>query len=297
MSGGVPDVEEPLVESAPLARLRADELCAIDPATGESCAWYHGFWQYLRAMRLTPTLGDQADFLLETLGPLARSGDRGQVLVSGCADYSLPAHVLHAYEQERAPLALTVVDRCETPLFLTRWYAQRRGGRVVTTTCRDLLEYVGAAPFDVIVANSFLGYFDPDRRARLYGAWARLLRPGGVLVCSNRVRRAADCGLVGFSPSQADAFVAATRAEAKRWVAVFAFDLEEVTAWARSYAERFRSHPVRSADEVATGLQTAGFDLVHLDVATVPGCAPGGSPAAPSVSGAAVLLRAVARRR
>jgi SAM-dependent methyltransferase len=285
-----------LVESAPLAHRTAGELCAIDPATGDSCAWYHGFWQYLRAMRLTPTLGDQGDFLMETLGPLARSGDHARVFVSGCADYSLPAHVLHAYERERAPLTLTVVDRCETPLFLTRWYAERRGGRVATTR-RDLLEYVGPASVDVIVANSFLGYFDPDGRARLYAAWARLLRPGGILVCSNRLRLAAEPGLVGFTPTQADAFVAAARAEAERWVSVFGFDLEEVTAWARAYAERFRSHPVRSADELATDLQAAGFDLGPFGVATVPGDTGGGPLAAPSVSGAAVQLRVVARSR
>ena len=139
--------------------------------------------------------------------------------------------------------------------------------------------------------------FDPDARARLYAVWARLLRPGGILVCSNRLRGGAGTGLVGFTAAQADAFVAATRAEAERWVATFAFDVEEVTVWARAYAERLRSHPLRSADEFATGLRAAGFELAHLEVATVPGGTPGGSLAPPSVAGAAVHVRVVARRR
>ena len=44
-----------LLESAPLARQMAPRLCRRDSATGESCAWIHGLWQYLRLLGLAST--------------------------------------------------------------------------------------------------------------------------------------------------------------------------------------------------------------------------------------------------
>jgi hypothetical protein len=70
-------------------------------------------------MGLAPTSGGA--FFVDTIRGLAASGRRPDVRVSGCADYSVPAHVLHAYGLAGAPVRLTALDRCETPLYLTRW--------------------------------------------------------------------------------------------------------------------------------------------------------------------------------
>lgn len=295
MTSDMPQVPEPLLESAPLAHRWASALCTLDMSTGASCEWYHGFWQYLRAMGLAPTLGEQGPFLLETLRPLARAGGHERVLVSACADYSLPAHVIHAYRRAGADLELVVVDRCETPLRLTRWYAEREGSSVVTHR-ENILSYQSAPPFSVIVANSVLGYFEPGTRPALFTAWGRLLRPGGVIILTNRFRRGSRPGLVGFSLSQVDDFVAASRIEAERGQGQLGLDPREVSVWARTYAERFRSHPVQSAEEVERGLLAAGFALDHLDVVAVPG-RPGGPVAGPSIAAAAEQLRVVATRR
>jgi SAM-dependent methyltransferase len=294
MTSDTPEVPEPLLESAPLANRWAATFCPLDPSTGTSCAWYHGFWQYLRAMGLAPTLGEQGSFLLEKLRPLARVGGGERVLVSACADYSLPAHVIHAYRDAGADLALTVVDRCETPLRLTRWYAERQGWSVVTHR-HDIVSYQSAAAFSVIVANSVLGYFEPGTRPALFAAWSRLLRPGGIIILTNRFRRGSPPGLVGFSPAQVDDFVAVTRLEAERWRPQFGFDPRQVAVWARTYAERFQSHSISSVEEVELGLRAAGFALDHLDVVTVPGRA-GGPVSGPSIAAAAEQLRVVATR-
>src|ERR1700682_5975440 len=98
--------EEPLVESAPLAHRLAQTHCRPLPATGEDCAWYHGFWQYLRLMGLAKTSGGQGAFLVETLRGLAGAGQSPRVMVSGSADYSMPAHALWAYRREGATLQL-----------------------------------------------------------------------------------------------------------------------------------------------------------------------------------------------
>src|SRR5207244_13056440 len=80
--------EEPLAESAPVSRRLAQEHCRPRPGGGETCAWYHGFWQYLRLMGLAKTSGGQATFLFETLRGLARAGGSPKVLVPGSASSS-----------------------------------------------------------------------------------------------------------------------------------------------------------------------------------------------------------------
>jgi SAM-dependent methyltransferase len=129
------------------------------------------------------------------------------VLVSGSADYSMPAHALWAYRAEAAPLQLVVVDRCETPLALSRWYAEPTKaaihGTTLSTQRADILDHEGAEPVDVIFTNSFLGSFAPEQRPRLAAAWRRLLRPGGRLVFTNRLRPGAPAGPLGFDAAQA----------------------------------------------------------------------------------------------
>ena len=92
-------VEEPLRESAPLARRLAPVLCRRDPQSGESCAWYHGVWQDLRRLGLVTTARTNGAFFVETFRELARAGHR-RVLISACADQSLLAHLLHAFRAE-----------------------------------------------------------------------------------------------------------------------------------------------------------------------------------------------------
>jgi hypothetical protein len=106
--------------------------------------------------------------------------------VSATADYSMLAHLKCAYDTEHRPLDVTVLDRCETPLLLNRWYADRYGVRL-TTQCSDALSYDGNNPYDLICTHSFFGRVDPDSRRRLIGRWHRLLRSGGVVVTTQRV--------------------------------------------------------------------------------------------------------------
>ena len=289
------ELEEPLIESAPIAHRVSQQLCLRDPATGETCAWYHGFWQYLRAMGLGKTSGGQGAFFVDTLRAVVPRPDAvARVLISGSGGYSMPAHVLFAFARDARPVDLTVVDRCETPLYLSRWYAARRGA-TITTARSDILSYENPAPFDVVLTNSFLGYFDADARHRLVAAWHRLLRPGGKAVFSNRVRPGASPAAVGFGPEQTRRFSETVRAEAKRWQPVFGFDPDHVAAWAHTYGERFRSYPIRSADEVVTLLREGGFVTDHVETVTT--AAPEGqSVAGPSMADGAAYVRVIATR-
>lgn len=288
-----PTVDEPIAESAPLAHGLAREHCRPTAAGGESCAWYHGFWQHLRLMGLTKTSGGQGAFLVDRLRRLARSGQSPRVLVSGSADYSMPAHALAAYRAEGAALDLVVLDRCETPLALSRWYAARQ--RVTLSThCADVLDPGAVDPADVVFTNSFLGSFDPASRPRLVASWRQLLRPGGSLLFTNRLRPRAAGEVQRFDAAQARGFVDAARREATERGAAIGLPPEEAARRAQAYAERYRSHPVRSVDEITALLETGGFAMELLEVTTNPGRE---GVSGPSMAERADYARVVAIRR
>jgi len=88
-------LDEPVLESAPLARRLAAEMCGRDPDTGESCAWNHGFWQYLRALELVTTPAHHADCFKRGFDQVDARAPR--VLISAAADYSMLVQVLRAW--------------------------------------------------------------------------------------------------------------------------------------------------------------------------------------------------------
>jgi SAM-dependent methyltransferase len=268
-------IDDPILDSAKLAHRLAQQLC---PRDGSSpCAWYHGFWPTLRAMGIGKMSGGHAEFLADELRATAAGGAR-RVLTSGAADYAMPALVLDAFRRAGAPLDLTVVDRCATPLALCRWYFERQGADIATSHC-DILDYAHATPFDIIVTNSFLGYFAPAERSRLFAQWRDLLRSGGALLFTNRLRPAAVDGPIGFTADEATRFRETARREAERCRPLLGLDPALVAASAQDYAAHFRSWPIRSADEVVTLLHDHGFRVDRLD------CAAATGPRAVGVSG------------
>src|SRR6185369_1501384 len=109
---------------------------------------------------------------------------------------------------------ITIVDQCETPLMLNRWYAER-AALAITTTRSNLLQYATSTPFDLICTHSLLSELPPARRPALLANWRTLLRPGGCVVTVNRLRPDGGSMPIGFTPDQAAAFVAAVRAKAQ----------------------------------------------------------------------------------
>ncbi len=284
------DPDRLLPESAPLALERAAGLCRRGSGGGEDCDWYHGVWQYFRILGVVATPWMQRHFYERVLGELAATGSHSRVLVSGTSDYAMLALVLHAYARHGVQPEVTVADRCETPLFLNRWYAERHGVRIATRA-GDILAAAGG-PHDVICTHSFLGNFPPQRRAELVSVWRKLLRPGGKLVTINRIRP--DCsGEVRFSAGQGEAFrERVLRAAATAPVAI-GIEARTLARWAEEYTARYHSWPVGSAAELRALLEDNGFVVERLEPG--PGAAPG--PAGPSVAGAALRLEVVASRR
>ena len=263
-----PANDEPLSESAPLARRMAADLCRQDPVSGEDCAWYHGIWQYLRMLDIVSAPREHGRFFSRTLEALAGDGGYGRVLVSGTADYSMYAQILHAYRKENASCDVTVVDRCETPLFLCRWYAERQGAEVHTKAF-NILDFDAAQTFDVICTHSFLGFFDPTERRRLMAKWHNLLRPGGKVVTIHRIRPASSGKLMRFTAEQAAAFRGRVSRQAEKLKDSLDISPEELVEGARIFTERLKIHPVRSREELVELFEGSGFSVEHFPSGSV----------------------------
>ncbi|MCU0669326.1 MAG: hypothetical protein MUF70_08245 [Myxococcota bacterium] len=275
------DLAEDLGGNLRLARRSAPVQCR--PAPGRDvCDWYHGFYPLLRCVGAAAAPERHARFYAEALGPFARHGEFGRVLIPGAADSGMLRCVLSTLRATGARARIRVLDRCETPLSLCRSFAARCGTAIETETF-DLL---GTTPtwnpdgdpdgdpdgrFDVACTHSLLAFFPPARRRAGIEACRARLRSGGKLVSTARIDPATSDAGTRFTPAGARAF--ATRihdAAAARGVAAdlapdSAFDL------ALRYAERMVSWPFASPQQLVADLEASGFAVDRLDVVDVPG--------------------------
>lgn len=284
---------EPLELSAPLALQLAPTLCRLDPATGESCAWSHGLWQYLRLFGLVGSIEYHTDFYRQALSTVDAAGTKPRILISGAADYGLLARVIMAFRERGLEPDITVVDLCPTPLHLNRWYAERVGCAIEICVC-DIHAYTTAAPFDAICADSFLGRFAPEERNPLIAKWHGLLRPGGAVITVNRVRAGGGgSAAVGFSTDQAIAFANRVRSAAENMGSALGADAQAFTRLARDYTARHRTWPVVSATEFGALFERAGFRLERVLTELTP-AENQDLPDTPSVRGSGTFARIVA---
>jgi hypothetical protein len=252
-----------LAESLPLARQWAADDCWSDPATGKSCAWYHGSWQTLRLLGLVTTLTHQAEFYIKALRPLIASGGFRRVFLSGSADYGLLSVVLDAFHQEGVVPEITVVDRCATPLRLCRWYAERYGYRVDTFQS-DLTDFRAAEAYDLICVHSLLSCIPRERHADIVKTWNSLLRPGGILMMANTVYPGIAQSKSIFTEEQTAAYKKRVFAAAKTCSQPAALPPAEVLErMAEDFAGNMESNIISAPSQLTDLLQDGGFELLE----------------------------------
>ena len=288
-------VEEPVSESAPLARLKAAELCRSGYVEQHDCKWYHGIWQYLRIFGVAASPARNAGFFLDAFEAMARTGEYPRVLISGTADYSMLAHLLQAYRTAHGMINATVVDGCETPLFLCRWYAERMS-ETIDTCVSDMLDFAASEPFDAVCCHSFLSQFSLSQRTQLIAVWRRALRPGGKVITNTRINPSAPDDATGFSPDQVMAFRDRVYQEAVRRSDTLGIDPDEIADEAKKYAERLKLYCCKTEHEVIALFEDGGFDIERLDLIELGGKFAAGKTG-PGTAQTAIYAEIVAVRR
>jgi SAM-dependent methyltransferase len=255
-------LDEPLQESAPLATRLADSYCNhADNPDSVSCDWYHGAWQYLRLIGIISGVSGEVGFFRDTLREHALAGKYQRILVAGAADYAILAHIIAAYRAEDVVPEITVLDRCRTPLYLSRWYAERYGLDLDMKPI-DIFEFEPEKPFDLICTHSFFSFVPTNRRHALAMRWRGILRDGGRLVTSQVVRP-------GYSGKNPRIFSCNEVIEFRRKVEKQAalhkdrsgISVSEAGDLAQRFAEHKASFVVRSKEEIRDTLEKAGFTI------------------------------------
>ena len=255
---------EPLAESAPLAWAEAPQRCTRNAESGASCVSYHRVWQYLRLLGVITTIRTNTSFLVSSFRTCARGERFPRVLVSGSADYSMLAHVACGYKAEGCDLDATVVDLCDTSLFLNRWYAAEYGIRL-TTLRASVLDEIIAPPFDVVCTHNFLSSFDAANRRRIVARWYALLRPGGVVVTTQRIQpeNGSECNV--FTDQQAESLRQQVAAAAAACPQPLTVPPQELAVAAYDYARQRRSYVVRANRDITDLFTDVGFQLDMAD--------------------------------
>ncbi len=256
-------VEEPLEESAPLALQLAPRFCRKDPVTGEDCAWYHGIWPFLRLTGLASSASQRTEFYDRSIQESCAGSATPRILISGTADTAMLALLLASFKGRSARPAITVLDICETPLRVNRWYAERQACGI-ETACSDILDYRTPQPFDVVCTDGFLSRFPSARRPALAAKWRELLRPGGRVISTNRLHPDAREEKTGFSPARAQAFRGSVRHAIAEMQGANGMDPQELMRLADLYASRHDTYPVGSSEEVRRLFEAAGFRIDAL---------------------------------
>lgn len=258
-----PDFDEPLFESAPLARQLSARHCP-DQLTSAPCQDYHAMWQYFRAIGLFSSIASDHDFLVEAIRAEARRGAR-RVVISATADYGTLARVLHAYRIENQLPEIIVVDLCETPLALNRWYAERHGIAIETVRA-NVLDYQPDAQVDLVCTHSFLGRLSPEVRRGVVANWQRMLTPGGAVVTTTRVRYGAKQNLISFTTEEVRSRHAEALALAEACRDQLDLAPEVIAEAAEHYAREKRMRPFGSTAEIEGYFQEAGLIIEQLSL-------------------------------
>lgn len=270
-------LDEPLADTARLARRIAPDCCRPLGEGAADCAAYHGLVQYLRLLGLVASPQRHGHFYREALAEHARTNSSPRVLVAGAADASMLIHVLEGSSAAGARAEVTVLDRCPTPLEVCAWYA-RSHGESVHTAHANVVDFGDRQGFDVICAESLLTLLSPAARPPVVANWRASLRPGGRVVTTTRIAAATAPGSV--APAPAEVFAERVRFEAERRRGLLDVAPATLADEARRYYGSVPLDPVASREELVGLFARAGMKIVTLEIAQLEGRRVAGQDAA-----------------
>ncbi len=252
-------VEDPFDIAFPIAIDAAQRFCAGRGDPNDLCYTYHCLWPRLRRIGCAGSAWIHADTYITAYRRCARGGGR-RILVAGAADYSLTGFIIHAFRDAGVEPDITVLDRCEAPLVLNRWYADRHQCRI-NTVAVDVLDFQDESCFDVITTDNFLARFPPDQRRRVVGKWRELLRPAGTVVTAQRISDAASGAAAAPLAADSRPKIRRIRAQAERHASALDIPVQQLIDDAARYYDQRVFVPITSVDEISGLFVDSGLQI------------------------------------
>jgi SAM-dependent methyltransferase len=261
------EIDDPIVDAFPIMLEAAARCCLPNGNGNDACFAYHRLWPYRRRLRSHTAALDHTDHFVSCFRALAIENDSRRVLVSGSADYGLLAQVLYGYRAEGLEPDVTVLDICEAPLVINRWYAERENAEI-NTVQSDILDYNGRDSFDVIVTDNFLSRISPAKRQCLLPIWHRLLRSGGKVVTTE--------GVVVHSPEEGNR---GREEKTEEWmkriwgraeatdIEALGITIEALEKYVRDYLTAMKFYRLDSEENLRMLFEDNGFSLDELSPA------------------------------
>ena len=258
-----------LAEGALLADKLSEAHCGELPYGGH-CGRTHAIWSGLKLLKQVGSPAADAAFYRGVFASLPASAAPFRTLISGSSDYGILEQVLTAAAGR--PLEVTVTDACETPLALSRWYAERAGYAIATQKC-NILDFKAGPPFDLIFAHGFIEQLPAERRPALAALWQRLLAPKGNLVFVSIVRNLAEAQEERAARRSGAEVRAIVEKSNETLPPALRLPLDATVARLEHFWDARAPSDLRSEDEVIQLLENAGFSLGQIaeGYAEVPG--------------------------
>jgi SAM-dependent methyltransferase len=188
-------------------------------------------------------------------------------LITGLADYGMLYWLAQSLEHGfRSRCTFRVLDICPTPIASCVWLQRRLmrlqpGLRLNVVAVHRNVFNNGLDPgsFDLVTSDAFLTRFSSaDEKRALLAEWLRLLRPGGSLITTARVRESAD----DITATDRQRFVQrAVNASGD------AAGLEgQIEAIARNYADYIESFPFMTESCLSALVREAAADAARCEI-------------------------------
>jgi SAM-dependent methyltransferase len=162
------------------------------------------------------------------------------------------------------PLDVTMLDLCPTSVAMNRWYAERFG-MTLTPVPGNALAVQAERPFDLICTHNFVGRFDTERRQQLVDRWHAVLRPGGVVVTTQRVRPGNRARRSSYSDEEARELADRVAQAASGYAGPLGATPAELHRATYEYALRKSSYVIASPAEITSPFERAGFEVTLAD--------------------------------
>jgi len=240
-----------LLKTIKLSETYSKMFCKGSYIDKNSCAWYHGSWQYLRILNLVSTPFWHNDFYKLNIKREINTKNVDKILISGTADYAMLQHV-HEALKDHNNIEIYILDICRTPLEICRWYRDiYMKNFTVIFLDKDIFKTdFKDEIFDIIVTDAFLTRFHEEDRKKIIGEWWRILKHNGVVITSIRLNANDEEVPIKGKKIDVDYYTQKTRKRLQQFGLLLKPIEKSIINKSKIYAENIISYPLSNENEI-----------------------------------------------